>query len=49
MLATIDQAETTLIGDLAGSGLKVHAIGDSVAPCRANNATYEGRKLGLRH
>jgi hypothetical protein len=23
-------------------------IGDGVAPRRANNATYEGRKLGLK-
>ncbi len=41
-------AETTLIDELAGSGLEVHAIGDCVAPRRANNATYEGRKLGLK-
>ncbi|MCZ6863778.1 MAG: FAD-dependent oxidoreductase, partial [Alphaproteobacteria bacterium] len=48
VLATINVAETTLIDDLAGSGLEVHAIGDCVAPRRANNATYEGRKLGLK-
>jgi len=41
-------AETTLIDDLAKSGLEVHAIGDRVAPRRANNTTYEGRKLGLK-
>ncbi len=34
--------------ELAESGLEVHAIGDCVAPRRANNATYEGRKLGLK-
>ena len=41
------ETESTLIDDLAGSGLEVYAIGDCVAPRRANNATYEGRKLGL--
>ena len=48
VLAGINVAETTLIDALAGSGLEVHHIGDCVAPRRANNATYEGRKLGLR-
>ncbi len=48
VLATINVAETTLSDELAGSGLEVHAIGDCVAPRRANNATYEGRKLGLK-
>ena len=48
VLATINVAETTLIDALAGSGLEVHAIGDCVAPRRANNATYEARKLGLK-
>ncbi len=47
VLATINLAETTLIDELAESGLEVHAIGDCVAPRRANNATYEGRKRGL--
>ncbi len=48
MLAGINAAETTLIDELAGSGLEVHSIGDCVAPRRANNATYEGRKLRLK-
>ena len=33
---------------VAESGLEVHGIGDCVAPRRVNNATREGRKLGLR-
>jgi hypothetical protein len=41
-------AETTLIDELADSYHEAHPIGDCVAPRRANNATYEGRKLGLR-
>ncbi len=48
VLATINLAETTLIDELAERDLEVHAIGDCVAPRRANNATYEGRKLGLK-
>ncbi len=48
VLAGINAAETTLIDALADSGLEVHSIGDCVAPRRANNATYEGRKLGLK-
>jgi len=48
VLATINVAETTLGDELAGGGLEVHAIGGCVAPRRANNATYEGRKLGLK-
>ena len=48
VLATINVAETTLGDELAGSGPEVHHIGDCVAPRRANNATYEGRKLGLK-
>ncbi|MCZ6863781.1 MAG: hypothetical protein O7I42_26605 [Alphaproteobacteria bacterium] len=48
VLAATIVTEATLIDDLAGSGLEVHAIGDRVAPRRANNGTYEGRKLGLR-
>ena len=45
---TTNMAEDGLIGQLAGGGLEVHAIGDCAAPRRANNATYEGRKLGLK-
>ncbi len=53
VLATCTVAETTLQDELAQdevveSGLEVHAIGDCVAPRRANNAFHEGRRLGLR-
>ncbi len=34
--------------ELAESDLEVHAIGDCVAPRRANNAFYEGRRLALK-
>ncbi len=47
VLATINEAESTLGDALAGSGLEVHAIGDCVAPRRANNAIFEGRRLAL--
>jgi len=47
VLATINVAGTTLGDELAGSGLEVHHIGDCSAPRRANNATFEGRRLGL--
>ncbi len=45
---TTDMAEDGLIGELSGGGLEVRAIGDCLAPRRANNALYEGRKLGLK-
>ncbi len=41
-------AETSLLGALAKSGLEVHAVGDCLAPRRANNAIFEGRRLGLK-
>ena len=47
VLATINVAETGLLDALAGSGLEVHGIGDCIAPRRANNAIFEGRRLGL--
>jgi 2,4-dienoyl-CoA reductase-like NADH-dependent reductase (Old Yellow Enzyme family)/pyruvate/2-oxoglutarate dehydrogenase complex dihydrolipoamide dehydrogenase (E3) component len=47
VLATANIAETTLGEELAGSGLELHTIGDALAPRRAHNAIYEGRKLGL--
>ncbi len=48
MLATINVSETRLLDALAESGLEVHAVGDCVAPRRANNAIFEGRRLGLK-
>ena len=47
VLATINVAETRLLDALAGNGLEVHAVGDCIAPRRANNAIFEGRRLGL--
>ena len=48
VLATINVAETGLLDALTESGLEVHTIGDCVAPRRANNAIFEGRRLGLK-
>ncbi len=48
VLATINLAETGLLDALAESGLEVHAVGDCVAPRRANNAFFEGRRLSLK-
>ncbi len=48
VLATINVSETSLLDALAESGLEVHAVGDCVAPRRANNAIFEGRRLGLK-
>ncbi len=48
VLATCNVAETTLQDELAESDLEVHAIGDCVAPRRANNAFHEGRRLALK-
>jgi 2,4-dienoyl-CoA reductase-like NADH-dependent reductase (Old Yellow Enzyme family)/thioredoxin reductase len=48
VLATINVSETGLLDALAASGLEVHGIGDCIAPRRANNAIFEGRRLGLR-
>jgi len=46
ILATCNAPETWLGAALAGDGIEVHAIGDCVAPRRAQAAIYEGRKLG---
>ena len=48
VLATINISETSLLDALAESGLEVHTIGDCLAPRRANNAIFEGRRLGLK-
>ena len=47
ILATPPVSETSLQEDLAGSALELHSIGDCIAPREANNAFYEGRRLGL--
>ena len=47
VLATPNEAETTLHQALDGSGIELHSIGDCVAPRQANLAIYEGRRLGL--
>lgn len=47
VLATPNIAETALAGELAPSGLEVHAVGDCVAPRWASHAIYEGRRLAL--
>jgi NADPH-dependent 2,4-dienoyl-CoA reductase/sulfur reductase-like enzyme len=52
VLATVNVSETWLADELDGhpsnADLKVHAIGDCVAPRLAVMAIYEGRELGLR-
>ena len=48
VLATINVAETGLLDALAEGDLEVHGIGDCIAPRRANNAIFEGRRLGLK-
>jgi 2,4-dienoyl-CoA reductase-like NADH-dependent reductase (Old Yellow Enzyme family)/thioredoxin reductase len=48
VLATANRAETDLQEALAGSGKEIHAVGDCVAPRQFQNATFEGRRLGLR-
>jgi 2,4-dienoyl-CoA reductase-like NADH-dependent reductase (Old Yellow Enzyme family)/pyruvate/2-oxoglutarate dehydrogenase complex dihydrolipoamide dehydrogenase (E3) component len=48
VLATANVAEVSAAEDLAESGVELHTIGDALAPRRAHNAIYEGRKLGLR-
>ena len=48
VLATINVAETGLLDALAEGDLEVHGIGDCIAPRRANNAIFEGRRLALK-
>ena len=48
VLATTNTPEDALTHALAGSGLEIHAIGDTVSARTAAMAIYEGRKLGLR-
>jgi len=47
VLATPPVAETRLLDKLGESNMDVHAIGDCVAPRRAHNAIFEGRRLAL--
>jgi len=47
VLATPNVAEASLQAELADSDLELHAIGDCAAPREANNAFFEGRRLGL--
>jgi len=46
VLATCNVPETWLGEALSGSEIEIHAIGDCLAPRRAQAAIYEGRKLG---
>ena len=47
VLACTNHSDDALQAELAGAGMEVHAIGDTVAPRTAAMAVYEGRKLGL--
>ena len=47
VLATTNMPEDRLTKELAGAGLEIHAIGDTVAARSASMAFYEGRKLAL--
>ena len=47
VLATTNTPEDRLTKALAGTGLEIHAIGDTVAARSASMAFYEGRKLAL--
>ena len=47
VLATTNTPEDRLTKALAGAGLEVHAIGDTVAARSASMAFYEARKLAL--
>ena len=47
ILATPPVSEDSLQAELAGSDIELHSIGDCIAPREANNAFFEGRRLGL--
>lgn len=47
MLATPTEAADWLQTELADGDLAIRAVGDCVAPRRAYQAIYEGRRLGL--
>jgi len=48
VMATTNECDDHLSRELEGSGLEVHAIGDTVQARTAGMAIYEARKLGLR-
>ena len=48
VLATANVADTWLADELADSGLKIHMVGDCVAPRLAVMAIYEGRVVGMK-
>jgi len=45
--ATCNRSEDSLVHELRARGIEARAIGDCVAPRYANNAIFEGRRLGL--
>jgi hypothetical protein len=47
VLATTNRPLDRLVGELAGSGLEVHAVGDNIAARTAAIAFYEARKLAM--
>ena len=47
LLATTNTVEAALGGELAGDGIELHSIGDTVAARTAHMAIYEARKLAL--
>ena len=47
VLATTNERDDHLSRELEGSGMEVHAIGDTVQARTASMAVYEARKLGL--
>jgi 2,4-dienoyl-CoA reductase-like NADH-dependent reductase (Old Yellow Enzyme family) len=47
VLATTNRPLDRLVGELAGSGLEVHAVGDNVAARTAAIAFYEARRLAM--
>ncbi len=47
VLATTNERDDRLSRELEGSGMQVHAIGDTVQARTASMAIYEARKLGL--
>ena len=47
VIAACNRPEDRLASELAGSGLDIRSIGDSVAARTAVMAIYEGRKAGM--
>jgi hypothetical protein len=46
VLAYGHRSETALAAALTGDGLEVHVIGDALAPRTAEEAVFEGLKVG---